>query len=145
MYDRLLAQGIVRDTLAAIEAHDPATAAHARRVGLVAAALFSSPALVMAALLHDCGKLQVPVEVLRAPYDRPLTAEEWREIQRHPSAGADELHGYVPPEVEMMIRYHHAAYPDRGSRVPPLTDVLTRLDSYDAARMRPRRTHYTNL
>src|SRR5207237_241569 len=75
--------------LRAIEAKDPYTAGHTKRVARYAAYIGTelglSPArlqqLEQAALMHDIGKLAVPSALLTKP--GPLTAEEFALVQRH--------------------------------------------------------------
>lgn len=69
-----------------------------------------------AALLHDIGKMQIPLDILRAP--RALTDEEKQIINTHPSLGAEMAEEYgVPTKICEYIRWHHeridgTGYPD---------------------------------
>ena len=70
----------------------------------------------LAGLLHDIGKLGVPVSVLDKP--GKLTAEEYRMVQRHSELGASILqpiNAYA--DIISMVRHHHenfdgSSYPD---------------------------------
>lgn len=81
----------------ALSSHDLYTAEHTERVARYAVLIgqelgWSSRRLARlrrAALLHDIGKLAVPVELLNKP--GPLTEDEYSQVQRHESAGADML------------------------------------------------------
>jgi len=62
------------------------TLAHARRLGLAGSLLQD---IGIAALLHDIGKLFLPMEVINKP-GKP-TEEEWQMIRLHPVRGAEYL------------------------------------------------------
>ncbi len=67
----------------------------------------------IAGLLHDVGKLTLPVGLLQKP--KPLTEEEYAQIQRHPSAGAritTALH--LSSATAEGIRHHHERIDGRG-------------------------------
>ncbi len=78
----------------------------------------------VAGLLHDVGKLTLPASLLQKP--KPLTKDEYAQVQRHPSNGARitvALH--LPPNVIEAIRHHHErvdgkGYPfgKRGDEIP---------------------------
>jgi hypothetical protein len=76
--------------VAAITAHDRRTRGHSERVrafnDLIAEEMrLPEPdreRLRWAALLHDVGKIDIPVSILNKP--GPLTDEEWRKLHRHP-------------------------------------------------------------
>jgi HD-GYP domain-containing protein (c-di-GMP phosphodiesterase class II) len=93
----------------------------------------------MGGLLHDVGKLAVPLEILRKP--GPLDDAEYTEIKRHPGTGRallEELGGFPEP-VRRLVSDHHErldgkGYP-RGLRAEELdlqTRVLSACDVYDA-------------
>ena len=81
----------------ALSSHDAYTGEHTERVAryavFIGQELEWSPRrlarLRQTALLHDIGKLAVPVELLNKP--GPLTDDEYAQVQRHESAGADLL------------------------------------------------------
>ena len=136
---------------------DQETARHAARVGAAAAALgrwMGLPAgevrlLRAAGILHDLGKLVVPQEIL----DKPgrLTAEEWVEVRRHPSVGADILLAVSADLAPLAdaVRSHHerwdgSGYPDgrAGEQIPLAGRILAVVDVFDAVTCtRSYRTH----
>jgi putative nucleotidyltransferase with HDIG domain len=137
----------VRALLVRLADRDESTAEHTRRVALLAAAVAEElklPAaarrdLAMGGLLHDIGKLSVPLAILRKPGS--LSDEEYAEIKRHPAAGRallEELGGFPEP-VRRLVSDHHErldgkGYP-RGLTAGALdlqTRVLTACDVYDA-------------
>jgi putative nucleotidyltransferase with HDIG domain len=108
--------------VAAAEAHDRATRGHAERVrayaDLLAENMNVHPAdrdkLRWAALLHDVGKLEVPISVLNKP--GPLDARELEVVRRHPEEGArltHPLHGWLG-EWAAAITEHHERWDGRG-------------------------------
>jgi HD-GYP domain-containing protein (c-di-GMP phosphodiesterase class II) len=137
----------VRALLVRLAEQDGSTEQHTRRVATLAAqvgeALRLSPTarrhLAIGGLLHDIGKLGVPLEILQKP--GPLDEAEFAEIKRHPEAGERllaELGGF-PPHVRRLVSDHHerldgAGYP-RGLTAEAIdleTRVLTVCDVYDA-------------
>lgn len=67
-----------------------------------------------AALLHDVGKLEVPVEVLNK--DVALDEDEWTQIRRHPIAGMRLIDPLVPwlGSWAKTIEHHHERWDGTG-------------------------------
>ena len=137
----------VRALLVRLADRDTSTEEHTRRVALLAARVAEELRLPAAArrdlavggLLHDIGKLSVPLEILNKP--GPLDDDEFAEIRRHPDAGRrllEELGGF-PEAVRMLVSDHHerldgSGYP-RGLTAadqPVETRILAACDVYDA-------------
>jgi hypothetical protein len=131
----------------AIEARDPYTSGHSRRVSAnsrkIAEALRLSPQQVdqisVAALLHDVGKIHESFAPILLKPGR-LSDEEWAIMKTHPSLGADlvatisHLRHAVP-----NVRGHHehwdgTGYPDglAGERIPLGARIVTVADTIDA-------------
>ena len=80
--------------------------------------------LVLAATVHDIGKITVPTSVLTKP--GPLEPWERLAVQRHPAEGQRLLKPHVnSPELLAIVRSHHErwdgnGYPDRlaGEEIP---------------------------
>jgi hypothetical protein len=137
----------VRSLLVRLADRDTSTEEHTRRVALLAASVGEElklpPAsrrnLAMGGLLHDIGKLGVPLAILRKP--GPLTDAEFAEIRRHPEAGRrllEELGGF-PETVRRLVSDHHerldgSGYPRalEGADLPIETRILAACDVYDA-------------
>jgi hypothetical protein len=131
----------------AIEARDPYTSGHSRRVQhysmVIARAIDLSDREVqrigVAALLHDVGKIHEKYAPLLRKEDS-LTQDEWRIMQEHPVDGAalvataGQLRDLVSP-----IRHHHerwdgTGYPDRlkEDAIPLASRVIMFADTIDA-------------
>jgi len=93
--------------------------------------------LVLAASIHDIGKIVVPTQILEK--EGKLTPEEWEIIKRHPQAGqgiamaVQEL-----SHVAEYILHHHermdgTGYPDglKGEEIPFLSRIISVIDAYD--------------
>jgi putative nucleotidyltransferase with HDIG domain len=137
----------VRALMVRLAERDGSTEEHTRRVAILAAQVgeeLKLPAttrrhLAVGGLLHDIGKLSVPLEILRKPSG--LTDEEYAEIKRHPEAGRrllEELGGFSPT-VRDLVSDHHECLDGRGyprglteEELPLHTRILTVCDVYDA-------------
>ena len=133
--------------VANLEARDPYTSGHSRRVArnakIIARAVGLSSRQVdrigVAALLHDVGKIhEVFAPLLRKP-DR-LTAEEWAIMQTHPIKSA-ELVAKVSQLADALgpVRHHHenwdgSGYPDglAGDEIPLGARIIMFADTVDA-------------
>jgi putative nucleotidyltransferase with HDIG domain len=129
-----------------IESKDPYTLGHCERVADYACALARAANIDdnslfwfrIGALLHDVGKIAVPIEVLNKP--GKLTPEERGLMERHPEAGVELLKDVeFPWDVLPMVRSHHErwdgrGYPERltGEAIPLHARVLALADVFDA-------------
>ncbi|MCS7191549.1 MAG: HD domain-containing protein [Armatimonadetes bacterium] len=69
--------------------------------------------IAIAGLLHDVGKITIPKELLQKP--KPLTEEEYAQIQRHPSLGARVTSAFhLQFETIEAIRHHHERFDGKG-------------------------------
>ncbi len=90
-----------------------------------------------AALLHDIGKVAVPVGILSKP--GRLTDAEFAEIQRHSTVGATMIQRSGLKTEAKFVRHHHerfdgAGYPDGigGEEIPFESRILFVADSFEA-------------
>lgn len=130
-----------------LEARDPYTSGHSRRVHQYAITIARAIGLNEreiakighAALLHDVGKIYEKYAPVLAKQDK-LTPEEWAIIRDHPGDGANlvatmsRLKEIVPP-----IRHHHenwdgTGYPDglAGELIPLAARIIRFADTIDA-------------
>lgn len=133
--------------VAAIEARDPYTSGHSKRVAevskIIAASLNLPPAQVerigVAALLHDVGKIDENFAPILAKQGR-LTPDEWEIMKRHPIRGA-ELVGMLSSLRDLVapVRHHHenwdgTGYPDgiKGESIPLASRIIMFADTLDA-------------
>ena len=130
----------------ALEESDSDTEAHvqrtqkmgetlARRIGFNDAQIAD---LKLLCLLHDIGKVGIPLEILNKP--GKLNSREWEVMKTHAEKGyqiamsSDELRSIAP-----MIRSHHErwdgkGYPEglAGQNIPLLSRMIALVDAYDA-------------
>lgn len=102
--------------------HHIETFDHSLRVGLLAIDLglenqVSRKCLMIlgkAAMLHDIGKLKIPISLLSKP--KRLTFREMHQLRDHPRLGYEMLQDLKPPEIAEIIVDHHTfandPYPD---------------------------------
>ena len=90
------------------------------------------------ALLHDCGKIGVPDNILRKP--ERLTDEEFEVIKSHTVRGGEILSRFKSlPNVEEGALYHHERYDGKGypegkagEDIPLIARMICVADSFDA-------------
>ena len=130
-----------------LKKYSPSTYKHSIRVALIASKFgrylnLSEKELIKlktACLLHDIGKLKIPLEILHK--SGKLTFDEYEKIKDHSKYGYDLLvkAGFNDKEVLKMILKHHErldgkGYPLQCSQegIDLLTRILTICDCYDA-------------
>ncbi len=140
----------VQAIVVTVEARDPYTAGHQRRVSDLARAIATEMNLPTdkidgirtAAVIHDLGKISVPVEILTKP--TKLTDLEFGIIKTHAQSGYDILKDLeFPWPIARMILEHHermngSGYPNRllaeetliESRILAVADVVESMASH---------------
>jgi len=106
--------GIIQAFVRLIEAKDPYTAGHQLRVSQFAAAIAQSMHLSgdlieqvrLAAMIHDIGKIYIPVEFLNKP--GKLNPSEWNIVQMHAQIGHDILSpiAFAFPIHAIVLQHH---------------------------------------
>lgn len=108
----------------------------ARRMGLLEGEVQN---IMLAALLHDIGKLGLPDDLLAKPYNT-LSGEQRAQVMKHPLMGQNILMGIDKlRDAALIVRHHHeyydgSGYPDRlsGLAIPQGARILTVANDYDA-------------
>lgn len=129
-----------------LEARDPYTEGHSRRVAAGSMALAHQlglgetelEQLEIAGLLHDIGKIGVREDVLKKP--GPLTDEEFDHVKIHSTCGERILRPIKQFQpVLAPVRHHHeryngSGYPDglEGEAIPLPARILAVADVFDA-------------
>ncbi|MGD8563532.1 MAG: response regulator [Desulfarculaceae bacterium] len=141
--------------VSAMEAKDPYTRRHSRRVTNLSVLtaqrmgldIDQVESLRFAAYLHDIGKIGVKDYVLLK--ESRLTEEEYEQIKQHPVIGEAIIKDMDLAESERaIIRHHHErwdgkGYPDGigGEEIPLLARIVSVADAFDAMTShRPYRT-----
>lgn len=139
---------IIMALASAIDAKDPSTLGHTERVMDLSRGLafelirrgynIDLESLKLAALLHDIGKIGVSESILRKP--GAPTAEEWKEIKKHPGIGANILEPlYDMKDIRDAVNYHQEHYNGCGyprglktKDIPLMSRIIMVVDAYDA-------------
>lgn len=95
--------------------------------------------LILAGLLHDMGKTQIPLEILNKPGG--LTVEEMDVMKKHPAYGYNMIKEikHLPLAVMYAVLQHHermdgGGYPLSlpGNKIHPFAKIVAIADVYDA-------------
>jgi putative two-component system response regulator len=130
----------------AIEVRDQYTRGHVERVTAYSMVLAEQlgwqenqmEQLRFGAILHDIGKVHISEEILRKK--EPLNNEEWAEIKKHPSTGAEMIKDipYLIPAVP-VVRFHHERWDGKGyphglrrEEIPMVARIVSVADGFDA-------------
>lgn len=129
-----------------IEMRDPYTAGHQRRVAALASAIAEEMGLTkekvdainIAGVIHDIGKIYIPVEILTRP--GKLSEYEVNIIKAHPQYGYDiMIETEVPEPVAEIVHQHHervngSGYPEgkKGEEILLESKILSVADVVEA-------------
>lgn len=148
----------VSSLVEAIEAKDPYSSGHSRRVAYFAECLCkelglseqNAKGIVLSSLLHDVGKIGITDRILLKP--GKLTEEERKVVEYHPLKGEAIVDHFTPMhDFVVGIRSHHErydgkGYPDglKGDEIPLPAKIIAIADAFDALTSnRPYRNAYT--
>jgi HD-GYP domain-containing protein (c-di-GMP phosphodiesterase class II) len=148
--DQIIEEESLMIGMTTIKDYDEYTHYHSVNVSVLSVALgnklgLSKKALTslgMAALLHDIGKVDIPIKILNKPSE--FTDDEWEEVRHHPEYGAliilkfkgvsdSTIHNLIPA-FEHHINYDLSGYPRVRSRktLDFFSRIITIADQYDA-------------
>jgi PAS domain S-box-containing protein len=110
--------GIIQALTMMVEVRDPYTAGHQRRVAQLGGAIVkempNARALIpeldkiirIAGLLHDLGKVFIPIEILTKPGQ--LTPDEFAVVKNHPKSGYEVLKNieFPWPIADVVLQHH---------------------------------------
>lgn len=130
----------------AVDAKDRYTSGHSKRVAEYARMLSKrmgmseeeQDEIYRAGLLHDIGKIRIPVEIINKA--GKLTDEEYNIIKIHPVTSYNILRGIAGSNlIAIAAKYHHERYDGRGypnglsgDTIPLAARILAVADTYDA-------------
>ncbi len=150
--------GLLTQLASALEARDPYTHGHSRRVARHASNIAKRMGLSAeevakirtAGVVHDVGKVNTPTAVLHK--EGKLTDGEYKVVKRHPVQGATMVTPLGDDDLTAMVRHHHerldgTGYPDglAGDSIPLGARILAVADTFDAiTSTRPYRTAHAH-
>ena len=142
--------GIVLALSRVAQGRDPYTSGHQQRVAELALAIATAldlpaqtqEAVGVASLLHDIGKIAIPMEILAKP--STPSAVEWEMIRAHSAQGASFLEGIeLPWKIQEIILQHHERLDGSGypkglreeqirleARIIAVSDVVEAMSSH---------------
>jgi putative nucleotidyltransferase with HDIG domain len=142
--------GIMKTLEAIIEIKDPYTSGHQRKAALLAAAISEElglnrdeiDTLKTIAMIHDIGKISIPVSILAKPGD--LSRLEYDMIKTHPQVGFDILKeiDFPWPITDVVLQHHErlngSGYPQGlrrkeimfEAKILAVADVVEAMTSY---------------
>ncbi len=139
---------LISSIIKILEIYDSYTKGHSENVANLAAAVAEKMELsrkmvvdtYWAGMVHDIGKLLVPVSVLNKK--GKLSKEEYQLIKKHPVWGSQSLaDSDVLKHISKYILHHHErwdgnGYPDglKGDQVPLISQIIAVADAWDAMR-----------
>lgn len=143
----MLGKGQISLDMADLRSYDDYTFAHSVNVAVICSVIgiglgYDSTRLrelVIAALLHDLGKLAIDTEVLNKP--ERLSKEEFEQMKRHTEISYDMLSERwdLSSAIKTAVRFHHenedgSGYPKGldGSELNQYAKILHVADVYDA-------------
>lgn len=138
--------GVLEILVKFIDTADRYTEAHSVRVSILSTEIARELSLPeaeiedirVAALLHDVGKLDVSIDVIRKA--GKLDDDEWEQLKKHPEHGANivEQMGGMLSNAVPIILFHHEQYNGngyygrKGEQIPLGARIIAVADAFDA-------------
>ncbi|MBM7571587.1 diguanylate cyclase (GGDEF)-like protein [Aquibacillus albus] len=99
---------------------------------------YEKKVLMLGALIHDIGKLEVPRDIINKK--GKLTSDEWEMVKKHVTWGRDIVAASKKYEdILPLVELHHERYDGKGypygligEEIPKLARILCVVDSFDA-------------
>ena len=135
----------IKKALLNLSGHDRGTYLHSLNVAVFADSIAQMATLGgedrtllwSASVLHDIGKIEIPLDVLNAP--RALTPDERKIVEYHTIHAEELLSGHVPAKaVEIAVQHHEkvggGGYPRglRNGQIPFLPRIVAVADVFEA-------------
>jgi HD-GYP domain-containing protein (c-di-GMP phosphodiesterase class II) len=144
--EKHLYHDVIDSIVTALDAKDPYTCNHSKRVGDMTYNLCTylgmkgreREVIHIAAHVHDIGKIGIPDNILNK--NSKLTAEEWEYMKRHPQIGFDILNkSRHLKDISKIVLHHHERWDGKGypsgltkSDIPLGSRIIAICDSIDA-------------
>lgn len=129
-----------------IESKDPNTKGHSLRVAELSKMIAlkmglsedEAQSVYYIGLLHDCGKIYIPDEILKNP--GRLSDKEYEVMKKHTVYGSDVLKNFSSiPDIDIGAKYHHERYDGKGypsgkvgEDIPFIARIIGVADAIDA-------------
>lgn len=147
LVEEILSRGKISLDMLDLRSYDDYTYAHSVNVAVISGVLGMGfglgekemAQLVMAAMLHDLGKLSIPPEILNKP--GRLTQKEYHRMQEHPVISYELIKDRfdISAQVKVAVLFHHenvdgSGYPNgiMGEEQTLFTKIIHVADVYDA-------------
>lgn len=138
--------GVLEILVKFIDTADRYTEAHSVRVSILSTEIARELSLSerevedvrVAALLHDVGKLDVSMDLIRKA--GKLEDEEWAQLKKHPEHGAnivEQMGGMLSNAVPIILFHHekfngNGYYGRKGEQIPVGARIIAVADAFDA-------------
>lgn len=148
--DKKIIEQTMQTIINFIEAKDPSTKGHSLRVAqysrMIAEKMGFSEAeceqIYWIALMHDCGKIYMPDEILGKP--GKLTEEEYETMKKHTVFGGEILRDFnAIDNIRTGAMFHHERYDGKGypnglagEDIPIIARIICASDAFDAMNSR---------
>ena len=134
------------DMLHSLNNYDDSTYSHSLNVSLICSVFADwlhfdyedKKALMLAGIIHDVGKLQIPDTIIKKP-DK-LNEREFRIVQNHPALGYNIVKDKIDDtRIKAAVLMHHekcdgSGYPSglMANKIPDFAKIVTIADVYEA-------------